>query len=289
MASEILYDITTASNAVNSLSNFVDIYQEDILKYIALKKQQYSADDFLEYFKIEEDSLLEKQILLTSLHVVTNDDNCKSIENYGLRNLRESIVLNTPLGLYLKNKGIKIDIKNRDVSYNGKHYDMSKDYDGMDSKEKGEFMVKYKLYKDYQINGFFSVKNALKYGGSVNKRPEILYNLSDMLNNINIENDWIINKRNKCYVIKYKADISQFADCNFNISDYDCQLDKENIEVQKRKDIINKTLSVISNDIFYNFVSEIYSYMSFDASIPYEDIISIYSDEEYIREFNIKI
>lgn len=271
-------DMTTPCDTLISLGEYLKIYPEDILIYIA-KNKDLTVDDFIEHFNIDMNELLNKELYLCCLHVTTNSDKCKSIEKYGLTNLQDSIKLNTPLAKYLKENGIYVDIQNKIISYKGKIVNISLEND--------KYKVYYKFFKDYQINAFFSYNNVLNYGGGIKDRPEILYNLSRVLANRNIEFDWS-KQKNKCYVIKYKAKISDFTYDTFGLSKNYYLSDSIYNEKYKIKWIINSCIRIIHDNNFYdNLLPEILAFMKFDVIIPYSNIIDIYTEEEYKIKFNI--
>lgn len=112
--------------------------------------------------------------------------------------------MDTPISNYLKAHGVLIDLKNKIIEYQGNNYDISKRYSRaiQGSKESHLDMVVYKLFRDYQINGFICHRNALTYGGGVSYRPEFLCNLANALGNVNIENAGIKIKMSTSIPIK---------------------------------------------------------------------------------------
>lgn len=156
----IVFDITTAFDALMSLERWLNICGEDILKYISKRKEDYSKKDFMEYFNIPDDILLNGDLSLAAMHVTTNNDNCYSIKNYGIRNLQDNLRLDTPLSRYLAEHGVKIDLEHGQIEFKSNVYDVSIWRSGfcLSSIEKNLNYVHRKLYKDHQINGFFSHK-----------------------------------------------------------------------------------------------------------------------------------
>jgi len=278
----VLYDITTAYNALNSLSEYLDVFPEDILNFMFCNKD-CSLDKFLDHFNINKDSLLDKEIYVASLHVTTNNDKCSSLEKYGLRNLRDAIQLDTPVGLYLRDKRIDIDFIKNQISYKSQSYDISGGFTGFGVNHDLD-LVLYKLFDDYQINGFFSDDNVLDYGGGVKARPEFLHSLAELLKDQDIEYDWI-RQKTQCYVLKYKADLSKFANYTFDIKKHEYYEEENYIELKKRLWLVKEGLNVINDDMFYDMIPERYSYMNFDVIIPYSDIVNIYTSEEYEKTF----
>lgn len=113
--------------------------------------------------------------------------------------------------------------------------------------------------------------------------------MSELLRDKNIESDWE-NKDNKCYVLKYKADISKFVYFTFDIEKYECEEFEDEpyqIELLKRKWLLGGALTVIYNNMFGHSFPEFTSYMNADAIVPYEAIIKVYTDIEYIKAYNV--
>lgn len=274
----MIIDMTSQDDALKTLGEYLGIDPEEIFTYIK-PKSNLTVDDFIEYFKINLDELINKELYLCCLHVTTNNDNCKSIKEYGLTNLQKSIKLNTPLGKYLREKGIDIDIENKIINYNGKEFDISLKKDKIEHSN----MVNYKLFRDYQINAFFSYDNVLDYGGGVSWKPEILHNLSELISDRNINYDWL-KRNNKCYVIKYKAKLKDFTYYTFELPKNYYLDDNFYNEKRKIKWVIKSCIDIIYRNIS---MPEIYAYMNFDVVIPYSDIVDIYSEEEYKTKFNI--
>ncbi|RDW18769.1 hypothetical protein [Oceanobacillus chungangensis] len=283
MSKQIFYDITTYNSSLNSLSKLTEQNVNDIENFIMINGEDYFANHFLEEFDVNDFQLLEKDLWLVSLHVTTNNDNCNSIKKHGLLNLQQTISLDTPFNQFLEEHKIKIDLEQKTVQHKEDVYDISKEYSGFsdDEKERALDFIIYKLFEDYQINGFFSNDNVLDYGGYVNRRPEFLYNLGEFLNLPDLEYDWA--KNNKCYVVKFAAPINDYTDWTFmNKSEYK-YLDKEEIEIRKRKRMINESLTNIHYGFFDKTLTESYSYIHPNKRIPYSNIIEVYTDEEYLK------
>lgn len=286
-----IVDMTTAFNALHSLEDWLNIKENDILEYVSQQKQIYYVNNFIEQFNIENTSILNGTLKLASLHVTTNNDNCDSIKKLGLMNLQDTLRLNTSLGNYIREQGIIINIDDMIVEYKGKIYDLKSKADNAvpGSKEHQQNFVTRKLYEDYQINGFLCNENALDYVGGIARRPEFLGNLASMLEDRRIEFDWV-NSKNKCYVLKYYADIADFEHYTFNVkirNELDYIENKEVYELQKRKWLIVNALTVIFDNMFGSSLPEFFSYAKFDTNIPFEEI-EIFSDNEYLEKFNIK-
>ncbi|WP_239712544.1 hypothetical protein [Paenibacillus sp. 19GGS1-52] len=279
------YDITAYQESLYSLSQLTNQNEREIEEYIILNLQDYSANHYLEEFNIDERSLLEKDLWLTSLHVTTNNDDCASLKKYGLMDIQKAISLVTQFYQYLKQFGITFDLVQKKFTHKNKTYDLSKKFNAFstDDKEQQLETLERKLYKDNQINGFYSYDNMLTYGGYVNRRPEFLCNLAEFLDIPNLLYDW--ERNNKCYVIKFIAPISEYTDWNFMNSWEIDSLDDEEIEIKKRKWMMNVTLSNIIDGFFHQSIRENYSYLRPNVIIPYSNFTELYTDDEYLKAY----
>lgn len=288
----VLYiDITSATSALKSLENWLGIARKNVLDFVSRQKYISYSQDYIKELNIDDRAVLQGDLSLVSLHVTTNDDNCDSIRKYGLMNLQYTINNDTVLGIYLREQGVNIDFAQKTIKYKNEVYSIAEkdEYAFPGSKEYIKNSVIRKLYRDYQINGFFCCKNVLQYGGGVRHRPEILNNLSAMLNNQDISYNWI-KRDNSCYVLKYTAGIAEFDYCSFNIKPVNDQIYEENkayYELAKRKWILTSALSVIFNDMFECGLPELFSYANFNTNVPFENIV-IYTDKEYICNYHVR-
>ncbi|WP_368298537.1 hypothetical protein [Cytobacillus firmus] len=295
MVKLIEFDLTTLYGTIKGLNEYLNVSEKMISDYNDFCNGDYSVDDFLEFISVTDQQLLSGELLLSTLHVTTNNDDCNSIKEHGLVSLQKALTINTPLRKHLKQKGVIIDIENKVINYNGETIDISKKFEKFDmfadDDEQILTMIIYKLYEDYQINSFFGSDNVLDYGGYCSDRPEFLYNLSELLNEPSILYDWERDNDTKCYVIKFNAPISYITDYTFfdemdfalkkHELDY---LDKEEIEIKKRKWIIHQALANIFDE---NYQREYTCFLKFEVSVPPSDIIRIYSPEEYLEAYNI--
>lgn len=286
MSKAIHYDLTTFEGTIQSLGRYLSITEREISKYIAKNKDDYDCDEFIELFQITDEQLLSSELIMSSLHVTTNNDGCSSIKKYGLINLQQAILLDTPLNKYLQNHGVQIDLINKQVHYKGNIYDIAKEFRGLSGRDSAEW-VSFKLFEDYQINSFFSSVNVLNYGGNVNENPEFLYNLAQLLKDGKIKYDWMNDNNKKCYIIKFETPLSDIN--NFYHRTYTENLEEIEIDLMNRKWIIEKSLSILNDGIFHGFyTNEIHCELKPSVSVPFSNIIKIYTPSEYLKEYKVK-
>lgn len=274
MNNNVLYDITTYD--LKGLCTHFDIEELDILDFFnatALKGIQSNAESFLKYFKIDSARVLEKEIYLTSLHLTTVNDQLDSIKKFGLVNLQQAVTLETPLKHYLLKEGVSIDVERKVIEYNGHIIDINREYNAtLDDLD----WVIYKLFKDYAITSFFTTKNVTEYPGEVHKRPEFLKNLSKLLDAPHLNNNW--RDMHDCYVLKFQAHLSNFDCMSFGSVKSDDQ------ELEKRIWIIDKVLE----NQRYGYEETCFSHLKGHVSIPFRDIKTIYTLDEYKNAYHVK-
>lgn len=285
MRDTIEYNLFKFEYAVSSLCRYLNLEEETVLQYLDSETKEFSADIFLRKLNIPEENLLEYDLLLTALHVTTSNDECSSIHRYGLLNLQNAIRLDTTLGRYIREHGIEIDFVEKNIRYENEVHNIGLDSfrrSPVDSEEETAlYDVIEKLYMDYQVNAFFSCTNVLHYGGGVSRRPEFLEDLSHLLNNREIENDWR-NEHNQCYVIEFFEKPSSFSEDTFELDERDVRgLSLEKLEIKRRKWIIEKTLEAIYESYNHRTLPENIAYLKPGIEIPISNIRCIYTESQY--------
>ncbi|MGD6815491.1 hypothetical protein ACQCVE_00255 [Metabacillus sp. 113a] len=290
MKKEVLYDITSVHNAVDSLGEYLNLRETQISKYVAENKNTYNVADLQDYYQIDDNVFLESDISLVSLHVTTNNDGCAAIKKHGLLNLQQTIKKDTPLGKYLKDQGVHIDIENKQVKYKDKLYSINKEHSGIEDTERD--FVPHKIYNDYQVNSFISYDNVLEYG--VQNMPEFLFSLSEFLYSKDIGLNWWNQENKKCYVLKFKTALSNCANDTFYSRDQGSltgndfkYLGSEELELLKRKWLVYQSLSIISDSICSYDKKVLFCQLNFDVTVPFSDIMKIYTASEYLIEYGI--
>ncbi|NFH99478.1 hypothetical protein FDB15_04055 [Clostridium botulinum] len=277
MNKEILYDLTSLESALESLELFTKVSKKEIKHFLFNHKEDdYLYEKFYEKYKIDSINLKLDNLYLKVIHVITNDDECKSIKKFGLLNLQDSIRKDTMLSRYLKEKGVEIDFdKESIVDQNTIYYKSDimnqKGYYSFFSKEKNLGTSSRRLFDDYQIEGFLYNTNPLSYGGRVNERAEILESLQYIFNNMDIRSEWV--DRCKCYTILFKASVYNFRWSTFIINDEiesDYTEDSENFI---RNGLVEKTLNHIRTLLIDKTCREINTLMKLNYNVPPEDII----------------
>lgn len=288
----MIFDMTDYDSNLQSLVEFLDLTQEEILDFVILESTD--VIDFLEAFEIKDEKLLEKNIELVSLHSTTSIDDCKSIKEKGLINLQDAVSQETSLKSYLDSKNIYINIEEKYILFEGNKFHLSESTEGSCLRKQDEYKnrVIHKFYDDFQVNGFICIDNIITYGGDTRYRPEILFDLANFLNNKDIELDWVNNKNHKHHIIKFKQPLNyylyftyevEYEDNDFGVTKDSIQYLPNNvIEAKVKKWVIQNSLYIIKHGIF-----ELPSYVHPHFKIEPTDIIEIMSEQEYIDKYKI--
>lgn len=274
---EIIYDLTSFESALKSLQILTNINEKrKIISFISENKENPCVyKKFCKQLNVNFDNLDISNVVLKVIHVTTNNNNCEELKSLGLLNLQDTIKLNTQLSRYLKQHGVVIDIEKEIITYAVHSYSIS-DLTKYNKFSSEYDKIKYtfrKLYDDYQVNGFICDDNPVDYGGGVRYRPEFLYNLSSLLENKSIEQDWVYKSNNKCYTIIFKANVYDFIWFNYT-GEFETEEDyNDNKDFYIKKWLINSALCIINDGLFYGSLPEIFAYLNFNYKVSPKDII----------------
>jgi hypothetical protein len=278
----LLFDITTKEKAYEFLTEFLNIERYIIEEFIFKNPNDYNIEDFISYLEPTNNIKLKdiniNDLEMVVMHITTNDDNCKSINKYGLMNLQQSLTLNTPLRKYLDGFGFEFDFYNKVFFIDGKESYIIEDgklyifngeylsYDFEFDKEEARLLY-MKFYDDHQINGFLYIDDYTGYA-EIDSYPEILENLSRFCYNRKLKDSWVNNKENKTYVIKFKSHIKYFDWITFYKERADYLKDREN-KIKLKKWIIDKALYRIHSNYFQQSSdSKLFAQMKREVLIP---------------------
>lgn len=260
----IYFDISTKTSALKFLSDFSKVHENSILNFakenivqtgVCTDSTEVNAMNFCDEFGLHKSDLDTENVLLCAIHYTSNDDENKSIKDFGLRDLQYTLSHNTPLRNFLKEFNVEFDIENRCMCVNGKKYNIEyKNYELSDPVTH----IARKIYYDNQLSCFFNIENIEDYLGNVHLRPEFLYNIDELLKSTNLSQEWY--KRTKSYEIKFYGKITDFTSYSF-------PNDKKTIA----ENIIDMALSVIAECA----CGDIFAYLKPDTVIPFENILQI--------------
>lgn len=266
----LIVDMTSYEDTFNSIATCFNINNEHLVNdfFIGKDREEISASDFLSYLGKSTAPIFELPLQLNCLHVTTNADECASIQKIGIKNLQRVVTDNTPFREYLKRNGIEINVHNAVLVSDGTEYKLNRDANGAsavrtDSEGQLEYLS-YKLYKDFPVWGFVCTPNALSYGGHVNRRPEFLNNISNLLGLPGLVEEW--QGATKPSVIKYGLPLTEY-------------------EFPNDRQILANLLLITAYDyiIYSEPRSHEFSLLTAHTYVKPENILEIYNAEQYIR------
>lgn len=194
MERSYIYDIRTSENAMSTLVNFTGVVPPIWEKNMS-KRNQFKYDEELVEYVIDNYGHYPpdyEKWLFIYFHVTTSANRCRSFEKHGIMDLRESYASSdSELRQFLDSRGIKINIDERTLTFRGQSYDISYNRSAPrhGSLEHACWSIGRKFYFDYTTCGFLSVWERSPYGGYVHWRPEILFNIDELLGT-SLSNEW---------------------------------------------------------------------------------------------------
>lgn len=236
-------------------------------------------DTFFERHLSEVERMDINQLEMVVVHVTTKGDKCDEIKKNGLRDLKTVLHEKTELSAFLYERGIYFDIPSKMMYVNGKAFDIDyTKYTNLDrviKQEEALHKIGYKIFYDFQVNGFLFSRDIYDYG-TIHKAPEFLLTLSEFgKETAKVDDDW--EAVSEPYVIKYKAKIADFEYYTFYESQEEYLEDYHNKWIGLKKQLLQRAISSTFLDLF----SDIYAYMKPGRIIEPERIIDYIPAEQW--------
>lgn len=220
-----IYDITDKENAYNTFLRLSNVDERVLQRYIHEAKYGGSWDIFkrmLEKYDVR--PAFKKDELICHLqHMTTSANGCEHIKEKGLTDLRITYEdTDSELRQFLDEQGVKIDLLGQRIYFNGEDLgsiEYSKENNSSDyySPTHRRWSIGRKFYYDFCICGFFSFNHKRPYGGMVNYRPEILFNISELIRK-RIDKVWT--DTHKTYVVKFSIPYNQLVHDDLDETDF---------------------------------------------------------------------
>ncbi len=182
----LIYDIRTSDNAFKTLVNLTGVPYNIWADYY-LRSNDYRNDDELVLDVVETHGNLTstyKDWLFVYFHITTSANNCASIKKYGVMDLRQSYMCQeSELRNFLDEHNIEIDLDAHTLRHNETIHDISYN----DCPDEDDCILYYrwcigrKFYYDFTTCGFLSIWDHIPYAGYVHHRPEILWDIDNLL------------------------------------------------------------------------------------------------------------
>lgn len=184
----MIYDIHTKYAAQQTLQQLTGIQTELWIENLYKERDYPLQDDFvatmIQEYGTEKLPESYEDMQFVFFHITTSANQCSSILKYGLLDLQESYrCKESELRTFLNTHGVYIDLDDNFLSYNGHRFDIRygvcpRNHSSIEYKC---WSVGRKFYYDYTVCGFLSAWEASPYGGQVHRRPEILWDIDNLL------------------------------------------------------------------------------------------------------------
>lgn len=219
----MIYDITNQEKALTTLTKMTKLsenrIQQFINEHVVIENFKFDAtkltvENLLSEFMIDEDAIEIKDLGVYAMHYTSNYDDCQSINETGLRDLKYTLSNNTPLKNFLEDNGICFNIDSGVMYIRKEPIDVK--YDQSNPKTSDEINgIARKVYSDNSTSCFLFVKNVDDYGSDIHLHPEILLDLDRLRPNLDLLNKW--KAISKGYKVTFVAPIDDLhIDCPYN-------------------------------------------------------------------------
>ena len=132
-------------------------------------------------------------MLLIYFHVTTSANECAALKKYGILDLKQAYLCpESEIRIFLDQHGIFLDLDNCFLTFNGRSYDIAFNSGKCPRTGTQDYLcwsIGRKFYYDYTTCGFLSIWERSPYGGRVHCRPEILWDIDNLLR-LNLSEEW---------------------------------------------------------------------------------------------------
>lgn len=257
------YDIRTPELATQTLANITGISNNIWIYESYLSDGNVDADylyDIIEKYNGHLTSFENLYLIIS--HITTSTNDCIEIAENGIGDLQSAYRnTNSELRQFLDANGIDIRIDYSCLVHNGTYYSIEYERHNCplddESVEHKGWCIGRKFYSDNGLCGFFAINPKIPYGGYVHERPEILFNIDELLNT-NLADDW--KNSHTAYEVIFKIHSSE-------LELYEHSNDEDETKVIK--------LLLYAFDIMCSGSSEVCAQLKPDAQVTPDKIIDI--------------
>ena len=189
------YDIRSSANACKTLVGLSGVDISTWEQFVGHESEYRYTDDLVEDV-IKRFGHLPRTYLdfnFVYFHVTTSANECEAIKKYGILDLQQAYLCDeSELRVFLDRHGIIINIEDALLTYNGKVFDISYNAGNCPRTGTQEYLcwsIGRKIYYDFTTCGFLSVWERSPYGGQGHCRPEILWDIDNLLR-LNLSEEW---------------------------------------------------------------------------------------------------
>lgn len=184
----MLFDIHTNLAAQRTLYQLtgipIEVWEDNIYHEHDYEYQDDFIKAMIEEYGTRQLPQSYKDLDFVFFHVTTSSDGCASIRQNGILDLKKVYECsNSELRQFLDKHNVLIDLDKASLNYYEREYDIYYGKVPCDttSIEYKCWSISRKFYYDYTICGFLSAWDCSPYPGQVHRRPEILWNIDELL------------------------------------------------------------------------------------------------------------
>lgn len=200
----LIYDITTVDHAISTLASLFNTSVDTVKQTIA-NHTKVDVEYFLKNINHTLDDFDLEDLEIVGIHSTTNNDQCESIKKTGLINLKRALSVKSSLNNYLHEHDIYIDIYTKKLTYLDKTYNLV---------DCGNSKLHYKIFGDYALDCFLSVRKDREFDSKLKARPKVLSEIEKYLNISGLHQGWI--EQSTPYMIKFKEHAYNFNRYHFS-------------------------------------------------------------------------
>lgn len=200
----MIYDITTLQKAIETLAGMFQVEESRIIN-TGKEKQIAGVDLFLKEIEGSLQDFDIDDLKIVGIHSTTNNDQCASIKRTGLINMKQALSCDSSLNEYLHSNGIYIDIYTKKLTYQNKSYNLV---------DQGNSKLHYKIFGDYQLDCFLTLRENRPYDGALRARPKVLSEIEKYVGLKGLHQGWI--DQSAPYMIKFIDRASNFNPYSFS-------------------------------------------------------------------------
>ena len=189
------YDIRSSVNARKTLVELSGVDFSIWKKYVGHEREYRYIDDLVEDV-IKTYGQFPKNYLdfdFIYFHVTTSANDCATIKKYGILDLKQVYLCKeSEIRIFLDQHGVFLDLDNGLLTFNGSIYDITFNSEKCPRTGTQEYLcwsIGRKFYYDYATCGFLSIWERSPYGGQVHCRPEILWDIDNLLR-LDLSGEW---------------------------------------------------------------------------------------------------
>lgn len=211
-----VYNISSKEDALNTIVELTRTSRDVVLEFIesnivvqrySLNGEKLTAENYFSELGVDEELIDIINLGIYASHYTTSNDNCSSILEFGLRDLKHVVSNNTMLRNFLKDNGVHFSIDSQTLMIGNREFSTSYNQ-GRYINDDDLTQIAFKINKDSGTSCFLFTQDVKTYLGNVHLCPEILLSLDNLSPELDLQTKW--KKLTKGYRIDFIVPIDEF-------------------------------------------------------------------------------